>query len=152
MKRKQNKRLWRVINGEPWLLGGADEEVDIRGKELWFAKDLLEDSRTGRFRVFLVNPPALSFHALPKEGLVLVDDVARFRKCTQQTVYRAVERGLLQPHPKTIDHGPYMFKQEDVIRWASSTVMRRGRPKKLVNQIEKGGEKYANKERTSRRK
>ena len=156
-----SKRLWGMIDGEPWLLSDDESRVCRADEPLFMGKQFLAFPRSKRKRMVMCNPP-LSFSRLRLDQYLDTNDIARLRGCHRITIARHVDAGLLKVGRKV--GREFFFLVKDVRSWIKLCPnLRRGvylRPiieshAKTVSprkSDKKGGSRHADKKRTARGK
>src|SRR5437870_2331456 len=108
----KHKRLWGLVNGEPFLTEG--KRVKSTG-EFWHSFVFYAD-HLGRERVALHDPPATSWEGIDPKALVDSQQIARKFGCTARTVANHVTAGLLKVAKQK--GKTFYFLKKDVDRWA----------------------------------
>ena len=117
------KRLWGMVDGEPYLMDGSDVSVP-EGEPLFFSKCPVKIR--GKAKIFLGNPPA-PFQAIPDDAYFDLQDLTRLRACSVRTILRHISYGWLKGNKWGKE---YLFRKSEVERWIKSVPVRIGYPPK----------------------
>jgi len=147
MPKKKHRRLWQMINGEPYIVDG---EVDTSWKGTWFFPKIIDADQ-----VWLSNPPmpltiaSLRKLAKEKKACLNTDEVAELRDCSRLTIIRHVASGQLTPisrskhkskgRRRTGGGKGFLFRAEEVLRWMAANPIAVGRPRTKKASVRRRG-------------